>query len=280
MSTESTALVAAVSQPTPWFKEPLLHFLLLGALLFLVDHYFVSREDDPHTIVVGADVDKEVSAIFASARGRQPDAKELTALRSAWLDNEVLYREGLALQVDKGDTTIRERVIFKALSVVDSNTKLPQFDEKTLKDWFEKNREKYDSPARYDFQEAIPSGDKSDASLQALVSKLNAGSPGDEAASLRVFEGRPQSNLLYSYGPEFTAAIEKAPLNEWRVYPSKDGLHAIRVQAIVAPKPANFDDISNAVRQDWVDATMSAQRTAAVRSLAKKYKLVFEGDTP
>ena len=49
-----------------------------------------------------------------------PNAEELDALRRAWLDNEVLYREGLALQVDQGDTAIRDRVIFKALSVVDA----------------------------------------------------------------------------------------------------------------------------------------------------------------
>ena len=62
------------------------------------------------------------------ARGREPNHEELTALRRVWLDNEVLYRYGLDLQVDKGDTAIRERVIFKALSVIDSNVKLPQAD--------------------------------------------------------------------------------------------------------------------------------------------------------
>src|SRR5205814_10217039 len=108
-----------------WLREPLLHFVVLGGLLFLVDHLLIGRADDPHTIVVGADVDREAIETFKAARGRDPNAEELGALRRVWLDNEVLYREGLALQVDKGDTAIRERVIFKARSVSDSNIKVP-----------------------------------------------------------------------------------------------------------------------------------------------------------
>src|SRR5437762_3294826 len=108
-----------------WLREPLLHFVVLGGLLFGIDHFLVSRADDPHTIVVGADVDSEAIETFKAARGHEPNAEELSALRRVWLDNEVLYREGLALQVDKGDAAIRERVIFKALSVIDSNVKLP-----------------------------------------------------------------------------------------------------------------------------------------------------------
>ncbi|MFX6930183.1 hypothetical protein ABTH73_19595, partial [Acinetobacter baumannii] len=90
-----------------------------------------------------------------ASRGREPNAEELAALRRVWLDNEVLYREGLALQVDKGDSAIRERVIFKALSVVDANTKLPAVTDEVLRKWFEGHRVKYDEPPRFDFQEAV-----------------------------------------------------------------------------------------------------------------------------
>ena len=107
-----------------WLREPLLHFVVLGALLFALDHWRAGREADPRSIVVGTEVDIEARQLFKASRGREPGAEELAALRQVWLDNEVLYREGLALQVDKGDKSIRERVIFKALSVVDANVKL------------------------------------------------------------------------------------------------------------------------------------------------------------
>src|SRR5262249_10300986 len=146
-----------------WLREPLLHFVLIGAVLFAVDYFVVGRSDDPHTIWVDAKVDAEARKVFSDARGRQPNEDELYALRKIWLDNEVLSREGLVLGVDKGDPGIRERVIFKALSVVDSGLKPPQADPKVLREYFEKNRVKYDEPARYDFEEAVLGGETAEA---------------------------------------------------------------------------------------------------------------------
>ena len=155
-----------------WLREPLLHFVVLGALLFALDHWRAGREADPRSIVVGTEVDIEARQLFKASRGREPGAEELAALRQVWLDNEVLYREGLALQVDKGDKSIRERVIFKALSVVDANVKLPAFDDALLRAWFEKNRSKYDAPARFDFQEAVLDGEPSEAAVRSFVTAL------------------------------------------------------------------------------------------------------------
>lgn len=257
----------------------MLHFLLLGGLLFAADHYLVTRADDPHTIVVGADVDNEARQVFKASRGREPDAKELAALRRVWLDNEVLYREGLALQVDKGDTAIRERVIFKALSVVDANTKLPPVNDKVLRDWFEAHRANYDEPARYDFQEAVPAGDNTEARVRALADTLNSGASGDAEAGLRVFKGRPKPNLDQSYGPEFAKELEQAGTNEWHAIKTKEGWHAMRLMAVTPPKPAAFEVVRPVVLQAWTDATMAEQRSAAVAALAKKYKIKYEGAT-
>ena len=137
-----------------WLREPLLHFLLLGGLLFGVDQVIVGRTDDPRLIVLGTEADRQAREVFKAARGHEPSAEELTALRRVWLDNELLYREGLALQVDKGDSAIRERVIFKALSVLNANVKLPPVDDTLLRSWFDGHRVKYDEPARFAFQEA------------------------------------------------------------------------------------------------------------------------------
>lgn len=256
-----------------WLREPLLHFLLIGASLFAIDHVMVSRADDPHTIVVGAEVDAEARQVFKSSRGREPHAEELAALRQVWLDNEVLYREGLAMQLDKGDPSIRERVIFKALSVVDADTKLPPLDDATLHRWFESHRAKYDEPPRYDFQEAVMPGESTEAAVRAFVESLNNGSGGEANAGLRVFKGRPQSNLVQSYGQNFADALQKAPLARWQALPSSEGWRAVRVDAIASPKPAEFESLRNVVRQDWTDAVLAEQRTAAVRALAKKYTI-------
>jgi hypothetical protein len=267
---------ARVRRAPAWLREPLLHFVAFGALLFAIDHVIVGRADDPRTIVVGAAVDAEAKQVFKAARGREPDAAELAALRAVWLDNEVLYREGLALQVDKGDTAIRERVIFKALSVVDANVKLPPVDDTVLRAWFEAHRTKYDEPARYDFQEAVLAGETAEPAVRAFVDALNAGMPGDAKAGLRVFKGRPHANLAQSYGAEFAQALETATPGEWRALRAQDGWHAVRLDAITPPRPAAFEALRGVVLQDWTDATLSAQRSAAVKALARQYRVKNE----
>lgn len=265
-----------------WLREPLLHFLLLGGVLFGLDHLLSSRADDPMRIVVGPEVDAEARQVFGASRGRAPDAKELQALRQVWLDNEILYREGLALQLDKGDVAIRERVIFKSLSVIDAGVKLPPADDAHLRTWFDAHREKYDDPARFDFEEAVLPGEADEAALRAFVTKLNGGASGDAGAGLRVFKGRPHANLVQSYGGDFAKALEGSPIGEWRVFKTVEGgnpgWRAMRLVTASPARPGDFAVLRGVVLQDWTDATLSEQRSAAVRALGRKYRISFESE--
>lgn len=263
-----------------WLREPLLHFVVLGALLFAMDRVAFEKTDDPRVIVVGAEVDTEARQVFNASRGRMPTDDELAALRRVWLDNEVLYREGLALGVDKGDTAIRERIIFKALTVVDSGVALPPVDDRMLRDWFQTRHDRYDEPARFDFDEAVLSGATTESAVRAFADTLNRGIAGDTGAGLRVFKDRPRANLVESYGPEFARALDEAGTDVWMPLPAKGGWRAIRLDARRAAKPAVFESLRNVVQQDWVDATLSEQRSAAVRALAAKYRVRMEATKP
>ena len=263
-----------------WLREPLLHFVLLGGLLFAIDYFIAGRADDPRTIVVDQSVDAEALQVFREARGREPTQDELYALRRVWLDNEVLYREGLALQMDEGDPAIRDKVIFKALSVINAGLKLPPYDDATLRRWFEQNRDKYDEPARFDFLEAVLVGENSEGVARQFASALNAGTPGEAQAGLRVFDDRPRPNLVTSYGEEFARELESAQSGEWRAMSTSGGWVVMRLDVITPPKPADFEALRGVVLQDWTDAVMAEQRTAAVRALAGKYTVKVESTGP
>lgn len=254
-------------------REPLLHFLVLGAVLFEVDYGLNGSPNTERTIVVGPEVEREAREVFRASRMREPTAEELETLRRVWLHNEVLYREGLAMQVDRGDSTIRERVIFKALSMVEANLKPPAIDDDGLRAWFEKNRAKYDEPPRYDFQEAVPTSDPSEAAVRALAQTLNKGAGGEVSAGLRVFKGRPRANIAQSYGEAFAAALDQATPGEWRVYEAAGAWRVIRLETIAAARPADFEALRGVVLHDWTDATMAELRTAAVSALARKYDI-------
>jgi hypothetical protein len=265
---------------THWLREPLLHFVLIGAALFGTDHAINGSPDESRVIVVDEAVDKEAQKVFREARGRDPSEDELYALRRVWLDNEVLYREGLALEMDKGDKAIKDRVIFKAVSMINAGLKRPPVDDTVLRSWFEQNRIKYDEPARYDFSEAVLDGDASETAATAFAAALNAGTPGDAKAGLRVFKARPHPSIVQSYGPEFVQALEASPTGEWRAMRQGDGWRVMRLEAVAPAKTASFEALRGVVLQDWTDTVMAEQRSAAVRVLAKKYTVKVEATAP
>ncbi len=262
-------------------KEPLVHFVLLGAIIFVADYLISSRQDDPKTIVITQEIDKEAKTIFRSAIGREPTAAEVKTLRERWVDNEVLYREGLALRVDQGDSAIRERVIFKSLSIMQANLALPKIDERGLQEWFEKNRQNYDEPPRIDFLEAVLIGDKSPEAVNAFIAALTKGIQTETQSGVRIFKGRPLNSLVTSYGTAFTDALEQVPIGEWRALKStdeksKDDLHIVRVEGRQAGVAVTFASVKDKIYQDWKDATLQQLRTDTVRNVGKKYKVVVE----
>lgn len=243
--------------------------------MFTLDALLVSRKDDPHRIVVSAAVDEEARQAFTAARGHGPNAAELKALRQVYLDNEVLYREGIAMGLDKGDTAIRERIIFKALAMVEAGTKAPVQNEATLKTWFEMNRARYDNPMRVTFDEAVFAGQSTEPAVHAFVKALNAGDQPELQAGLRVFRDRPIETVVQSYGQSFADRLAALRPNVWEAVKDQHGWRAVRLAAVAPAVPADFAVLRNIVQQDWTDAMMAEQRSAAVRAMAKKYRIEF-----
>lgn len=274
----STGSGRAGSGRSALLREPLFHFAVLGALLFGIDHFAASRKDDPHTIVVDAAVDQASARMFREAKGREPSEADQKILRQRWIDNEVLYREGLALRVDQGDPTIRERVIFKSLNVIEASLTLPKIDEAGLRAYFDEHKAKYGEPARLDFLEAVLASDANDEAVAGFVAALNGGAQSSDAKSgLRVYKGRPRDNVVQAFGPEFTTALEQSPLGTWRAIKSPEGLRVVRLDAVQAARPLAFEQVRGEVLQDWKDAELIALRTKAVRDVSKKYTVQLAG---
>ena len=259
-------------------REPLLHFVALGALIFAADHLIRSRQADPRVIVVGPEVEREARAIFRNAKGREPSPAELKILRERWIDNEVLYREGLALKLEQGDPALRERVIFKALNVIESNLRLPDADDATLHGWFERHRDQYDSAARYDFSEAV-TVQADDDTARRFAAALNGGEPVDVKSGLRIFRGRPRNTIVDAFGAEFAAGLDRAALREWSAIPSQAGPRVIRLEARTPGEAVAFDEVRGRVLQDWRDAKAQELRTSAVRELGRKYSVQIAGSS-
>jgi hypothetical protein len=170
-------------------RDPLLHFLVLGGLVFTLDQLVLASGKNPRIIAVGPGVEQELRSRFRDAQGRAPTAAEIERLRARWVDEEVLYREGLALRLDQGDSVLRERLIHKVLQVLDSGARVPTPGEAELRTWFEQNRARYDGAASFerlrrevarDYREARAQAQRA-AAIRELAAKYTIELANDES---------------------------------------------------------------------------------------------------
>lgn len=259
-------------------REPLTHFVVLGALIFAIDHVVLGVRGDPQEIVITKETYAEARLAFVAGIKREPTDAEMKVLTDRWLDNELLFREGMALGMDKGDVAMRERLIFKVLTTTQAGLVMPKIDQAGLRAWFESRRDRYDTPSRFGFEEAVLTADDSTPEkMQRFVTALNADKTPDLEAGLRVFKDRPRPNLVLSYGEAFAEALEKSSVSSWVVLQSRDGPRAVRLTLLTPGQAVNFDDIKEAVFTDWKEFTSGQMTKAAIREIAKKYRVRDEG---
>jgi hypothetical protein len=255
----------------------------IGSLLLVfaggAGEVLAGGRDDPQTIVVGSEVNSEEMEGFEISHGRDPNEAELGELHRLWIENEVLYREGLKGQRGKLDIVDRDHLITNALNTLDASLELPPIDDAKLRDWFEKRRATYDQPARYDFEEAVLAGDPSESAVRAFASTLNTGVSGDVHAGLRVFNDRPHSNVVLSYGPDVASNFQESTTTEWRAVRTRDGWRAMRILSMTPAKAAVYEMVRDTVLRDWKLATRSELHDAALRKLVRSYKIVYEPAT-
>ena len=268
--------------PSTWLqralREPLTHFVVLGALIFAADFLFLSVRGDPQEIVITKETYAEARGAFVAGMKREPTAAELKVLTDRWVDNEVLYREGLALGMDRGDQAMKDRVVFKVLTATQSGLALPKINEEGLREWFESKRDQYDLPARLSFEEAVLAAvDSTPEKLKKFVTALNGQQAPELESSLRIFKDRPRPSVHQTYGVAFADALAKQTLGAWVVLESQEGYRAVRLTALTPGREVNYDEMKERVYTDWKEFTSSQLTKNAIREIAKKYRVRDEG---
>ncbi len=125
-------------------QDPLLHFLILGALVFAVDQVLFTSRGDAETIIVKGDVQTELGDLFRVRNKREASAEDMKALIKGWVESEALYRVGIEQGLDRGDRKIRDLIIGDAIGVIQSGLTVPPVTTDALRTWFEARRASYE----------------------------------------------------------------------------------------------------------------------------------------
>jgi hypothetical protein len=271
---------------TRWLKEPLLHFAVLGFGLFAL-YRLVSADTaaSPQEILVDAPRIESLAEQFVRTWRRPPTAEELDGLVQSYVRDEVLYREGLALGLDRDDPVIRSRVRLK-MEVLGDGAEIDVSDAE-LQAWLDANSDRYAAPAHYDVRHAFfdPArrGARLDADLQAALRSVedlptaDAAAFGDATLLPPELRDVTRADIEAQFGEEFAAATADAPLGRWfGPVTSTYGAHLVRVELRQHAAPAKLVQVRDAVARDVQYARSAAAGDALFERLRARYVIRIE----
>jgi hypothetical protein len=262
-----------------FLREPLMHFLLLGALLFVAHRLFVADRHAERHVVVPRALAGELAGEFRARAGREPNPAELSAAIERWKRDEVAYREGLRLGLDKNDPVVRERVANK-LREVESKLAPREPTDAELDAWLIAHRDRYDTPSRFDFEHYFVSKRASDAEGRArrILTELVEGRTPDDVGEAfgegRQLIGRSESDVRRVFGPAFERGLQVLEMDRWSLLESEAGFHAVRLQGRVPRRVATRDGQRAELVRDFLAAEREEGESRALQALVDSY--VFE----
>ena len=243
-----------------YLREPLLHFLLIGAGLFLL--YGLQKDemaDDSHRILISdADVDRLIT-LWERKWQRLPTRQELDGLIEAQIREEVLYREALAMRLDQDDTIVRRRLAQKVEFLSADIAAQAEPTESDLQTYLDEHAEKFAVPARISFRQIYLNSDKRgrqvDADALHLLDELTDSgntvdvmTAGDSFMFGQQFELLTRHDVSRLFGKQFTDAIFRLPVGSWQgPVVSGYGLHLVRLDAITNEKASSLDEVRDKV---------------------------------
>jgi hypothetical protein len=274
---------------TLW-REPLTRFLLIGVLLFAADHLLhpsrLRFDDEVHRIVVTASQQAAQSAAFRSEHGREPQPQELQERLDRWIDEQVLYREALALGLDRRDTIVQRQMTQKMRFLIENATLVPEPGTAELEAWLQQHPERYGHASTVNFQQVFLSRGRHGSDLAAEVARVQeklAAHPdqfiglGDPLPSGQVITGADGDHLRREFGQTFAVAMAEAPTGSWHG-PLSSGLgaHLVRVITRGTFAAAPLAEVLPRVRVDWRLEQQEARNRAALQTLRARYRVDIE----
>lgn len=280
----SRALVVA----KPLIREPLVHFLILGALLFLYFHWKGGAGPGSNRIVITPGEVEHLNAGFARTWQRPPTQEELKGLIDDFVKEEIATREAVAGGLDRNDTIIRRRLRQKLEFLADEAASNTPPTEAELQSWLDGHRDMFAGEPKLAFRQVYVStsrhGVASRGIAETILRELRIG--GADATSGRMGDATllpamqplaPLSETTRTFGEAFAKQVVALPVREWSgPVESSFGLHLVLVEKKEEAAPPPLEEIRPQVEREVLQERKKAELNQLYESLLKKYTVSIE----
>jgi PPIC-type PPIASE domain len=269
-------------------KEPLLHFVVLGAVLFgLFNVVDKKGTKAPTKVVISASRITALADRFGRTWQRPPTDHELQGLIEDYVREEIFYREGRAAGLDRDDSIIRRRVRQKMEFLAEDMAAAEPSDEQ-LATYLAANPERFRTEDRLTFRQVFLSATRRDSTLKedakqiaAILVRTSApvdtATIGDPFLLGEKFHQMSQSDVARTFGEDFAKQVSAVEPGRWQgPIPSSFGAHFIFIDERVRGSLPSLDTVRAVVRQEWLNARRTEAEDKLYRTLRDRYQIVVE----
>ncbi len=272
-----------------FLREPLLHFLFLGAGLFVL-FYFVNnqRGGEPGRIVVTAGRIQHLADGFTRTWQRPPTQEELEGLIQNYIREEVLSREAIALGLDRDDTIISRRLRQKMEFISEDVASQAEPTGEELRDYLVKHLEKFRLERSFTFSHVYLNperrGDSLKSDAENLLAKLNKPGAKTDISTLgdgflleHDFKSAKESEISKLFGEKFAAHLSQLEPGRWHgPVESGYGVHLVFIQKRTEGHIPTLDEVRDAVRREWENDKRLEANEKLYQSLLERYTVTIE----
>jgi hypothetical protein len=265
--------------------EPMLHFLLIGIALFGVYRWVSPGDSGGRRIVITQGVVNDLLTQHVAARGREPSATELNHLVESYVRDEILYREGIRLGLERDDIVVKRRVRQKIEMIAeeDASTRTPT--DADLMAYLTAKQARFIQPAILTFDQVFIGESRSGPGVVHVVAvtreALRKGADPEGLGKPTLLPHRmtrtPADLVARDFGASFAAALEKVPVGEW-VGPidSSFGAHYVRVSDRTSSVAPQLAAVRDHVVREWENERRQRARTDAYTKMRGEYQVSIE----
>jgi parvulin-like peptidyl-prolyl isomerase len=270
-------------------REPLLHFVVIGAALFLVWPFIADRvAPASKQIVISQGQMQRAIEIFYKTHLRPLTPRDLDELAEEEIETEVYYREGVALGVDRDDEIIRRRIAQKLQFMTQDTVDQEVPSEADLQQFLDTHRGDFGGEPQIAFSQVYLNPDRHGdvlgrdalrllAHLRAADGRLNYGADSDVLPLPNDFEATPVHVISSMFGEDFAATLAAQPPGRW-VGPVRSGygLHLVLVREKRQASQPQLQQVRDAVLREWQSARRTEANREAYRLMRAKYLVKVE----
>jgi hypothetical protein len=270
-------------------REPLLHFILLGAAIFAV-YGFVTRHrtDKPGEIVVTQGTLENIITGFTRTWQRPPTEEELRGQIREYIREEAAYREALAMGLDRDDTIVRRRLRQKLEFLSDDLATRVEPTDADLQSFLQTHPGLFQSEPRFTFRHVYLNPQQHGANRAAdearFLAELQRGGANADLSSLGdpfllapSFQNVSLAEVKQVFGDQFASALAALPTSHWQgPVASGYGAHFVFLSQRTEGSLPALPEIRDQVRREWLNTRRNEATEKFYQALLKRYTVKIE----